>query len=92
MNPFRCNAGSLPTEAPGGLFQARCFAVQVLGEKASVEMPSRCSIPRSCWMCSWGLAMVALATMNCGARRYSRRQMRRSRRSTNAAWQPNTPL
>ena len=49
------------------------------------------SAPSSCWMCSRGLAMVALATMNCGARRYSRWHTRRSRRSTSAAWQPNTP-
>ena len=48
--------------------------------------------PSSVRMCSRGLAMVALATMKRGSRWYSRAHTRRSRRSTSAAWHPNTPL
>ena len=42
--------------------------------------------------CCSGLAMVALVTTNTGCARYSRSHSRRSRRSTSAAWHPNTPL
>ena len=49
-------------------------------------------LPSSEQMWLRGLAMVALVTIKRGLMRYSRSHIRRSRRSTSAVWQPNTPL